>query len=105
MGHSWQPPKRPLLCHTKSSAQILLALWWLQSEHRRMPGLECERHQAPLLSLLHMCEQPALLLCRLSLAQFVTYNPELQVFTASLLRFSFQETGSIRVSLARCWSH
>ena len=51
-----------------------------------------------------MCEQPALLLCRLSLAQFVTYNPELQVFTASLLRFTFQETGSIRVSLARCLS-
>ena len=48
-----------------------------------------------------MCEQPVLLLCRLSLVQFVTYNPELQVFTASLLRFSFQETGSIRVSLAK----
>ena len=51
-----------------------------------------------------VCEQPLLLLCRLSLAQFVTYNPELQVFTASLLRFTFQETGSIRVSLARCLS-
>ena len=74
-------------------------------ERTRMVGLVCERHQAPtLLSLLHMCEQPVLLLCRLSLVQFVTYNPELQVFTASMLRFSFQETGSIRVSLARCWS-
>ena len=64
-----------------------------------------ECHQAPTsLSLQNMCEQPVFLLCRLSLVQFVTYNPELQVFTASLLRFSFQETGSIRVSLARCWS-
>lgn len=70
-----------------------------------MCGLDCERLQAqPWLSLLRMYEQPALLLCRLSLVQFVTYNPELQVFTASLLRFSFQETGSIRVSLARCRS-
>ena len=53
VGHPWQPsPKRPMLCCTKSSAQILLALWRLP---RRMPGLDCERHHAPpSLSLLHV---------------------------------------------------
>ena len=53
-GSCHQPPKRALLCCTKSSAQILLALWWLQSEHRRIRGLDCKRHQAPTsLSLPH----------------------------------------------------
>ena len=37
--------------------------------------------------------------CRLSQAQFVTYNPELQIFSSSIISFDFTDGGSILVCL------
>lgn len=38
--------------------------------------------------------------CRLSQAQFVTYNPELQIFSSSIISFDFTDGGSILVRLS-----
>ena len=40
--------------------------------------------------------------CRLSQAQFVTYNPELQIFSSSIISFDFTDGGSILVWMYVC---